>query len=40
MDDMILIKPEPIPPLPSPETIKEHGTTGETVLTKGEDNDS
>lgn len=40
MDDVILIKPEPISPLSSPEAIEEYKTTGETVLTKGEDNDS
>lgn len=40
MDDMILIKPEPIPPLSSPEVIVEYNTTGKAVHTEEEANDS
>ena len=36
MNDIILIRPEPISPLPSPEVIEEHKTTGETEITEEE----
>lgn len=36
MNDIILTRPEPIEPLPSPETVEKYETTGDTVITEEE----